>query len=152
MEVPDNLEKTDHTFDGKPVYQKTYYEGKSQGKSFLHVRKKCENCGRNHYTGITRIVQGKKKGCSEQCGLAIQDGHDDAEIPYKGVNLSHTRADGTKMYEAKIMKDGEQHYLGSFTSVKEAAKAYDKKALELYENPYLNFPDISRNPDKVDTQ
>lgn len=47
---------------------------------------------------------------------------------------------GSKWF-AQIQKDGQQYYLGTYRTKEEAAKAYDKRALELYgEDAALNFP------------
>ena len=42
-----------------------------------------------------------------------------------------------------------KHYLGRFDDEKAAARAYDDKARQVYDNPILNFPpDGSLNPDR----
>ena len=57
------------------------------------------------------------------------------KVGYKGVSKSR----GCKTYKASICKDGEVYKLGSFTCEKEAALAYNKKALELNgEFAYMN--------------
>jgi hypothetical protein len=61
----------------------------------------------------------------------------DATSQYFGVSLE-TRS---KKYKAAIAKDKQKYYLGSFIKEEDAAKAYDKKATELYGTfANLNFP------------
>ncbi len=56
---------------------------------------------------------------------------------YKGVSW---KAQNRK-FCVKIAYEGKQYHLGCFTDEKEAARAYDKKANELFgEFAYLNFP------------
>jgi len=57
---------------------------------------------------------------------------------YKGVYL-HKR---TNRYRATIRYKGKRFHLGSFKNEVDAAKAYDKKACELFgQFAYLNFPE-----------
>jgi hypothetical protein len=39
-----------------------------------------------------------------------------------------------QVWQAKIQVDGKQHYLGNFLNPNDAAKAYDKKAVELHKD------------------
>jgi hypothetical protein len=51
---------------------------------------------------------------------------------YHGVSKSHVLTDGTQCYQAKIVKDGITYNLGTHRNELDAAKAYNKKAVELY--------------------
>ncbi len=56
---------------------------------------------------------------------------------YKGVHWCNTH----RKFRARITHNGERLHLGYFDSEIDAAKAYDKKARELFgEFAYLNFP------------
>jgi hypothetical protein len=57
---------------------------------------------------------------------------------YKGVSFDKKR----EVFRAFIYRNKKQYYLGSFKNDTDAAKAYDKKARELFgEFAYLNFPE-----------
>ncbi len=59
---------------------------------------------------------------------------------YKGVS----RCKKKELFLACIRCDGKYYHLGRFKSEIAAAKAYDKKAVQLYgEFAYLNFPDLA---------
>ncbi len=60
---------------------------------------------------------------------------------YKGVSFDKKR----KVYRVLIWHNKKQYFLGTFKDEKEAAKAYDKKAKELFgEFAYLNFHDLRK--------
>ena len=64
----------------------------------------------------------------------------DNSTGYKGVY----KAGDSKLnpYSAKIQKDGKVYCLGHYGTAEEAARAYDKKAIELFEEfAVLNFPE-----------
>lgn len=64
--------------------------------------------------------------------------HKDNASGYKGVSLGKR----TGKWHAATMKDGIKYYLGSFYLKENAARAYDKKAIELFgEFACLNFPE-----------
>jgi len=56
---------------------------------------------------------------------------------YKGVSFDKKR----KIYRALICRNKRQYFLGNFKNEIDAAKAYDRKARELFGSfAYLNFP------------
>ena len=60
-------------------------------------------------------------------------------IAFKGVNCN-VNENRVKKYSATIKKNNKQIFIGRFKTPKEAALAYDKKAVELFgEFAYLNF-------------
>lgn len=60
-----------------------------------------------------------------------------------GVFLSYGK------WRATIRANYRNQYLGDYETEEEAAKAFDKAAVQLYENPVLNFlPDGTLNPDR----
>lgn len=55
-------------------------------------------------------------------------------------------------WEASIYADGGTQYLGFFDDEEAAARIYDEKAKQVFDNPILNFlPDGSLNPDREPT-
>jgi len=79
--------------------------------------------------------------CYEKCSI-IRQGNYYREIPktskYIGVSV---RNRPNKKWKARISHYKKEYRLGDFLSEEDAARAYDKKALELYgESAKLNFP------------
>lgn len=134
----DGLVKTEHTFNGKEVYRSAE-SNRQRGKYLLYVDKECDGCGKSYKAPVNEIVKDETKGCSRSCARATSGPSSDSSSDYKGIFPSSS---GSK-WQAKIRKDGERNYLGSFDTKEEAARAYDRKALELYENPYTNFQSLS---------
>ena len=66
------------------------------------------------------------------------------QLPYKNVTSKYKGVyweKQSKCYRASVRKDGKLYNLGRFKDQKEAAKAYDERAVELFgEFAYLNFP------------
>jgi hypothetical protein len=64
----------------------------------------------------------------------------DSTTGYKGVS-PHPYSDGRPRYQARIEVEGKRRSLGYFTSPEDAAKAYDRAALELHGAfAFINFP------------
>lgn len=60
-------------------------------------------------------------------------------IGYKGVSSNGNTG---RFWKAEIKKDDKKIYIGNYKTPEEAAKAYDRKAIELFgEFAWLNFPD-----------
>lgn len=67
------------------------------------------------------------------------------------IGRTNEKMQGVKVcfthYSAEIVDDGRKIHIGRFATAEEAARAYDKKAIELHgEFASLNFPDEKRNP------
>lgn len=55
-----------------------------------------------------------------------------AQSEFKGVSLDKRKTRGCKKWSAQVMKDKKSFWLGYYENPVDAAKAYDKKARELY--------------------
>lgn len=74
--------------------------------------------------------------CTQHQNTMNQSPQKGSSSKYKGVY----RVTERRKWKAQIVCDGVHNSLGSFKTEQEAAKAYDKKALELFgEFAYLNF-------------
>ena len=64
---------------------------------------------------------------------------------YRGVSFDKRK----KKFTAKLTQDGKSHWIGHFCSAREAAFAFDAKAIELGRNVEgLNFPDHHTSHEK----
>jgi hypothetical protein len=76
---------------------------------------------------------------AQNCSNAIHK--ENNKFGYKGVCLlgGHHK---NKPFRAQIVYQRKHYYLGNFSTIKEAAMAYDKKALEFFgEFACINFPE-----------
>lgn len=53
-------------------------------------------------------------------------------VPFKGVHIDKSKYDLKKKFKASIQYNGKTQSLGRFATAEEAARAYDKKAIELH--------------------
>ncbi len=67
------------------------------------------------------------------------------QLPYRGTSCRYkgvTKHKRDGVFEVNIRYNGKLNYIGRFKDADDAAKAYDKKAKELFgEFAYLNFPE-----------
>jgi len=83
------------------------------------------------------IRRGNMRNCTNQQNMQNLRKSPRAGSRYKGVYYDKRR----RTFSAKICHNGRSHHLGTFATEVEAAKAYDRKALELFgEFARLNFP------------
>lgn len=130
---PQELEETSHTFNKKTVYVNRDDSGNVYTP---YVKRECDNCEETYFASILHIPNNYAKYCSQGCAVSTERGaHKDSSSEYIGVYWNSR----IEKWMAKIMKDGESYYCGSFDDEVEAAKAYDRKARELYNNPKVNF-------------
>lgn len=131
--IKEDLEETQHIFNQKKVYYNDGEGSRNQG----YVYKNCINCSSEFFQPVSSIINGRKAICSKNCRDAIRSGWENSSSKYKGVSYNQDQ----QKWSSVITKNGERYYLGMYESEKQAAKAYDDKCKELYENPRLNLSD-----------
>lgn len=120
--------KRNITISGKRRYlaMHTAIMGKVEGKDVDHKNRITLDNQRHNLRHCTNIENQRNKGLPENNTSG-----------YKGVSWNRRH----RKWRSHIWTDGKSIYLGSFTCLVKAAKAYDKKAIELFgEFSSLNFP------------
>ncbi len=111
---------------GKTTFMHRLITGAPAGLLVDHINRNGLNNTRKNIRQCTHTQNMRNKGPARN-----------SSSKYKGVK----RNKANKKFKAAITCDGKRHYLGTFKDEIEAAKAYDKKAKQLFaEFAYLNFP------------
>lgn len=117
---PYGMIKPHHLILGKPP----------KGYVVDHINRNPFDCRRDNLRFVT-LSQNNMNSSKRKNSTSI----------YKGVNLHKA----SKRWRASLTLDYKYYHLGYFASEVEAAKAYDKKAKELFgEFAHLNFPEDSQ--------
>lgn len=96
-----------------------------------------EYCGETAYLNNIGVDNNRKSDEKESTPI-MQRTKTNTKNKYRGVTKSYKEKWLSRMYI-----DGKREYLGCFSTPVEAAKAYDKKAYELYgDKAILNFPEL----------
>jgi hypothetical protein len=89
---------------------------------------------------INRVKQ-DNRAKNLRLATKTQNGHNRILHREKSPYIGVTWYKPTGKWVAKVTKDKKCHYLGTFTDVELAARARDRKAVELYgDRACLNFP------------
>lgn len=136
-----------------PLVVSHFWYGKPQGGRFYAAADNRNGPPCRHL--MHRLIMGAKPGqivdhknrnsldnrrenlrfCTVSQNTANSRRHQDSRYPYRGVSLRYGK------WQAYIRKNGNYHSLGAYIDIEDAARAYDRKALELFgEFAVLNFP------------
>lgn len=120
-----------------------YYKVKIKGKSYLlhriifmyhygYVPVYIDHIDKNKLNNKIENLRECKKKCFNAVNSFVRS---DSSSNFKGVAWHKS----SKKWQSSVFKDGKRHYLGLFIDPVEAAKAYNKKAQELFgEFAHLN--------------
>lgn len=78
--------------------------------------------------------------CTHSQNLKNRLPHSGSRVPFKGVSFDKTLAN--KPFCAKICSNGKRTTIGRYTTPEDAARAYDKRALELHGDFALTNVDL----------
>jgi len=87
--------------------------------------------------------------CGEPSHLMVSHhamSHPKSKTGFRGVNKEKDASYAKKPYKAQICANGKRYHIGRYTTPGEAARAYDKRAKEVYgDEAVLNFPEEHTN-------
>ncbi len=121
----------------------TYYAARRNGKKMVRMHREIMNApperlvDHRDHNGLDNR-KSKLRICTRAENTRNQRLHKRGSTGYKGVS----RHKKQKIFHAYIGYNSKKIWLGRFKKAKDAAKAYDKKAIELFgEFACLNFPE-----------
>ncbi|MCP4610505.1 MAG: hypothetical protein GY845_17490 [Planctomycetes bacterium] len=123
------------------------YNGIRNGKGYAST--KIDGTDVRMHQLIMGVIKGKE--IDHINGNSLDNRRENLRHCTHGVNLQNKAGWGYSKYkgvsryknkfQAHIMKEGKSYHLGTFNNDVDAAKAYDKKARELYgKDAYINYP------------
>ncbi len=113
-------------FGYKHEYLHTFLMGSNSKEMVDHQDRNGLNCTRANLRPANRNENYRNRGAQSN-----------NKAGYKGVYFNKTK----KKWDAQISVGGKSMYIGRYETAEDAARAYDKRALELFgEFAYLNFP------------
>ena len=132
------------TWRAMQVYNNSWYAVRSIGKKNIYMHRDILKPGKKdlvdhiNYNGLDNRRENIRISTNAENAQHSRK-LTESKVLYKGVNYVPL---GKKKYSAMISKDRKQYYLGVFNTSEEAARAYDKKAIELHNKYAVTNKDL----------